>query len=128
MQKKLELPKTESTPLILIDEEKGYMRFEGESYSENVISFYKVVTDWLSGYLESDFTKFTFDCALEYFNSSTSKLLYNMLTDMDDAASDGKDIVVNWYADKDNDIIIESGEDFEEDLENLKFNLITRVP
>ena len=126
MPKKLELPKTESTPLVLIDEEKGYMRFEGESYSENVIAFYKVVTDWLSGYLESDFTKFSFDCDLEYFNSSTSKLLYNMLTDMDEAALDGKDIVVNWYADKDNDIIIESGEDFQEDLENLKFNLIEK--
>ena len=126
MPTKIELPKTESTPYVSIDEDKGYMRFEGESYSENVIAFYKVVTDWLSGYLQSGFTKFTFDCALEYFNSSTSKLLYNMLTDMDDAASDGKDIVVNWYADKDNDIIIESGEDFEEDLENLKFNLIKK--
>ena len=126
MSKKLELPKTASTPYILIDEDKGHMRFEGESYSENVIEFYKVVTNWLSEYLESDFTEFTFDCALEYFNSSTSKLLYNMLTDMDDAALDGKDVVVNWYADKDNDIIIESGEDFEDDLENLKFNLIKK--
>ena len=126
MPKKLELPKTESTPYVLIDEENGYMRFEGESYSENVITFYRVVTDWLSEYLESDFTKFSFDCALDYFNSSTSKLLYNMLTDMDDAASNGKEIIVNWYADKDNDIIIESGEDFEEDLENLNFNLIIK--
>ena len=123
---KHELPKTASTPYVLIDEEKGYMRFEGESYSENVIEFFRVVTNWLSGYLESEFTKFTFDCALEYFNSSTSKLLYNMLMNMDKAASDGKEIIINWYADKDNDIIIESGEDFEEDLENLKFNLIKK--
>ena len=123
---KLELPKTTSTPYVLIDEEKGYMRFEGESYSENVIEFFRVVTNWLSGFLESDFDMFTFDCALEYFNSSTSKLLYNMLMNMDKAASSDKNIIVNWYADKDNDIIIESGEDFEEDIENLEFNLIIK--
>ena len=126
MPMNLELPKTASTPFVLIDESKGYMRFEGESYSENVLEFYKVVTSWLSRYLNSDFTKFTFDCSLEYFNSSTSKLLYNMLINMDKAASSGKEIVVNWYADKDNDIIIESGEDFQDDLENLEFNMIMK--
>ena len=119
-----ELPKTDSTPLIIIDETKGYMKFEGESYSENVTAFYKIVTDWLSRYLKSDFESLTFDCALEYFNSSTSKLLYNMLADMDRSAASGKNIVVNWYADSDNDIIIESGEDFEEDIKSLTFNMI----
>ena len=121
-----EIPKTNSTPLVVINEPNGYMKFEGESYSENVIEFYKVVTDWLSRYLKTDFNVFVFDCALEYFNSSTSKLLYNMLTDMDKAAANGKDIVVNWYADKENDIIIESGEDFEEDLTNLVFKMIIK--
>ena len=124
MSMNCELPKTASTPLVIIDESKGYMKFEGESYGENVLEFYKVVTDWLSVYLKSDFESFTLDCALEYFNSSTSKLLYNMLVDMDSAAANGKNVVVNWYVDKDNDIIIESGEDFEEDLDNLSFNMI----
>jgi hypothetical protein len=121
-----EIPRTDSTPLVIIDEAKGYMRFEGESYSENVIEFYKVVTEWLNRYLKTDFNVLVFDCSLEYFNSSTSKLLYNILTDMDNTAAKGKDIVINWYADKDNDIIIESGEDFEEDLENLIFKLIIK--
>ena len=121
-----EIPKTASTPLVIINEPTGYMKFEGESYSENVIEFYKFVTDWLSRFLKTEFNVFVFDCALEYFNSSTSKLLYNMLNDMDKTAAGGKEIVVNWFADKDNDIIIESGEDFEEDLTNLKFNLIIK--
>ena len=37
-----EIPRTDSTPLIIINEPKGYMKFEGESYSENVLEFYKV--------------------------------------------------------------------------------------
>ena len=122
----LELSQTGSTPYVLIDGEKGVMRFEGESYHENVLDFFKEVTDWLTGFLASDFNAFTFDCALTYFNSSTSMLLYNMLTDMDARAADGKKVTVNWIAEEGNDIIIECGEDFEDEMKNLEFNLILK--
>ena len=125
MAYRLEIQKTGSTPYVLIDEENGYMKFEGESYHENVIIFFKDVTDWLSNFLSSDFGTFTFECALKYFNSSTAKLLLNMLTSMDDNASDDKNVIVNWIADEENDIIIECGEDFKEEMENLEFNLVT---
>ena len=121
---KIELPLTESTPYVLIDEDKGHMMFKGECYSENTIEFFKNITDWLARFLESNFTELTFDCELEYFNSSSSKLLYNMLIAMDKCAAKGKRIIVNWYADSGNDVIIEYGEDFEEELSNLEFNLI----
>ena len=124
MPYKLELPLTESTPYVLIDEENGYLRMKGECYSENTVAFFKDITDWLSSFLRSDFIQFTFDCELEYFNSSSSKLLYNMLMTMDKHAAKGKKIIVNWHADGGNDIIIENGEDFEDELKNVEFNLI----
>jgi hypothetical protein len=35
-----------------------------------------------------------------------------------------KKVVVNWIvADKDDDILIECGEDYKEDMENLRFNI-----
>lgn len=121
---RLEKEKTGSTPYILIDEEKSYMKFEGESFHENVIEFYAQINDWLSNYLEADFNTFTFECELKYFNSSTAKLLLNMIMDMDEKSIDGKKIIINWITTADNDIIIECGEDFSEDIENLEFNLI----
>ena len=121
---KLELPLTESTPYVLIDEEAGYIRFKGECYAENTIEFFKKTTDWLTGYLATDFSSLIFDIELEYFNSSSSKLLYNMLKSMDTRASHGKDITVNWYSVVGNDIILEQGEDFKDELTNLKFNII----
>ena len=122
---KLELPLTESTPYVLIDEEVGYIRFKGECYAENTIEFFKKTTDWLTLYLATDFKSLTFDCELEYFNSSSSKLLYNMLKSMDTRASHGKDITVNWYVQDGNDIIFEYGEDFKDELKNLNFLIIT---
>lgn len=121
----MEKEQTGSTPYILIDEEKGYMRFEGESFHENVVQFYHEVGLWLESFLKKDFTSFTFDCKLRYFNSSTAKLLLNMLMEMDRHAKDGKDITVNWITTPDNDIIIECGEDFQEEIENLQFRIIT---
>jgi hypothetical protein len=126
MAYRLEKEKTTSTPYILIDEEKSYMKFEGRSFHENVVEFYKDVNNWLDVYLETDFGAFTFDFEMNYFNSSTSKLLHNMLTKMDTYASDKKKVIVNWITTDDNDIIIECGEDFQADFNKLEFNMIIK--
>lgn len=121
---RLEKEKTGSTPYILIDEDKNYMKFEGKSFHEDVIAFYSDAIKWLEEYLLTDFEAFTFDCALKYFNSSTTKLLLNMLKSMDKAAENGRKVIVNWITTEDNEIIIECAEDFQEELDNLEFNMI----
>ena len=123
MPYKLEREKTDMTPYVLIDEEKGYMKLEGESYHENIFGFFQEINNWLYEYLKTDFDSFTVDCELKYFNSSTVKLLLNMLMEMDNSKC-AKNITVNWITTKNNRIIIECGEDFQEDLENLTFKLI----
>jgi hypothetical protein len=120
----LKKEKTGSTPEVLIDEEKKFMRITGESFHENVIEFFKDVNEWLEEYLASEFGAFTFECEMKYFNSSTAKLLLNMLIKMDASAAPGKKITVNWITTEDNDIIIECGEDFKKEMGNLEFNLI----
>jgi len=123
MSFKLERERTRTTPYVLIDEEKGYMRLEGESYLEDIVGFFKEINEWLIIYLTSDFKEFTFDCALEYFNSSTTKQIYNILRLMD-ANAPGRKVVVNWIvADEDDEMLIECGEDYREDIENLTFNI-----
>ena len=123
MSFKLERERTKTTPYVLIDEEKKYMRFEGESYLEDIVGFFKEINDWLREYLTSDFTAFTFDCALEYFNSSTTKQIYNILRLMDVNAP-GKKVTVNWIvADEEDEMLIECGEDYKEDMEHLTFNI-----
>ena len=121
---RLERKKTNTAPYVLIDEEKGYMQIAGECYLEDILAFFKDISEWLEKYLSSGFESFTFDCALEYFNSSTTKLLYNMLRTMDKYSQGDKKVVVNWIAAKDDDMIIECGEDFQEEMENLEFNLV----
>lgn len=123
---RIEKEKTSSTPYILVDEEQHYMKFEGESFHENVIAYYQEVCEWLKNYLHTNFSVLTFDCCMQYFNSSTTKLLLNMLLDMDAAAVNGKKIIVNWITTKDNEIILECGEDFQEEMKNLQFELVIK--
>ena len=124
----MEKERTTSTPYILIDEEKSYMRLEGRCFHEKVAEFFMEVNEWLNSYLMSDFGLFTFDCAIDYFNSSTTKLLYNMLLKMDKHVSAKNKINVNWITTEDNDIMVECGEDFREDVSRLEFNLVINPP
>jgi len=121
----LEREKTNLTPYVLIDEEKRYMKLEGESYHENVLLFFKDICDWLGSFLITDFTSFTFDCELKYFSSSTVKVILNMLMDMDKSMNASR-ITVNWITTKKNEIMIECGQDFKEDLKNITFNLVIK--
>jgi hypothetical protein len=121
-----EKPQTDSTPYVLIDEKNNLLKLAGESYHENVIEVYKEIYEWLNQYLSSDFQTLTFECAMTYYNSSTAKLLFNILMQMDESAADGRKITVNWIVEEENDILMECGEDYKEDMENLTFNIFVK--
>ena len=122
----LEKEKTASTPYVFIDEEKRYMKIAGESYHENIVSFFEEINLWLKKFLQTNYGELTVDCELEYFNSSTSKLLYNIFAILDDEASKGKRITVNWITSPDNEIIVECGEDYLDEMNYISFNIINK--
>ena len=126
MAYKLEKEKTKTSPYLLIDEENNYMKLEGKSYLEDVFGFFQDINDWLDKIFENDSAELTFDCEMEYFNSSTTKMIFNSLRKMDNAAEKGAKITVNWIAYEDDEMIIECGEEFAEDLDNLTFNMVTK--
>jgi len=122
----LEKEKTFSTPYILIDEKKGYMKMEGQCFHENVVVLFKEINDWLDVYIKTDFGLFTFDCDIEYLNSSTLKLLNVLLLKLDKHSCEKNKIIVNWITIEEDDIMIECGEDYQEEMKNLEFNLIKK--
>ena len=120
----LEKQKTTSTPYILIDEAKGYIKMEGKSFPEKAGEFFSDVNAWLDTYLESNFGNLVFDFAMDYYNSSTLKIVMDMMLKMDEFSAGDNKITINWIAEEDDDIAIESGEDIKEDMANLEFNLV----
>jgi len=120
----LERQKTTSTPYVLINEQKSYLKIQGRSFHEDIVEFYKDINNWLDKYLLTDFGIFTFDCELDYLNSSTIKVLLNMIMKMDKYATEKNKIIINWITIGINEIVIECGEDFKEEIFNLTFNIV----
>ena len=113
---------TDNSPLITLDPDAEALIIRGESYPENTYEFYSPVMEWMRQYLEGRTEAVVLNIELEYFNSSSSKVLMDLF-DLLDEAAENCPITVNWIAHEENDVVIEHGEEFAEDLEQITFNI-----
>lgn len=124
----LKIEATRYTPEILFDCSTDVLEIKGKSYPENTAEFYTPVFSWLEQYIcQLKDQKVTLNIELLYFNSSSSKVLLDFFDILESAAENGKNIVVNWVYEEDDEDTLEFGEEFQEEFEMLDFNLIEKV-
>ena len=115
---------TKSTPWIYFDPQNNHLQIKGESYPENSANFYAPMLEWLEAYLGNvGSSRIQVDVELIYFNSSSSKVFMNFFDRLEEAAENGVHVEINWIYHEDNETAQECGEEFQEDLENVRFNL-----
>lgn len=120
----LELPATVRTPQVSFNFAEHRLRLVGESYPEDVSSFYNPLFDVLDIYLKGlESGQCRFDFELIYFNSSSAKAVMLLMDKLDEAASRGCQVDVYWFYDPEDDTMEELGQDFGEDLRNANFIL-----
>ncbi len=118
------MPPTKSTPEITLDPDLHQLEIKGESYPENTAEFYRPIFEWLDRYTERIQGKeVVVSINLGYFNSSTSKVLMDFFDKLD-SVTKKNDIVVNWIYNEEDEDSLEYGQDFQEDLSNLKFKFV----
>jgi len=123
----IEIPATNRTPSVIFDFAVGHLRITGESYPEDVTTFYNPLFEALKAWLEAtEKPGCQFDFELIYFNSSSAKAIMIMMEMLDTAAAKGMNVVVNWFHDPDDETMEELGEEFGEDLNHAKFHLEKR--
>jgi hypothetical protein len=121
------IEETKYTPSIKLDATKGTIELIGKSYPENTFEFYKPMMEWVENYFDgNEAEKTVVNLEIIYFNSSSSKLFFDFFDLLEEAHNNGKSVEVNWIYDKENESALEAGEDFKEDFENLKFNLVSK--
>ncbi len=119
----LHIDATKYTPKIFLDAKSGILEIIGKSYPENTFEFYEPVMTWVKDYFENSVQEETsINIEISYFNSSSSKLLFDFF-DLVEENMDSSDIVINWIYDEENETALEAGEDFIEDFETLNINL-----
>lgn len=117
---------TPFTPKIRFCYSKDELEISGESYPENASEFYGPIFRSLSAYLDGLTGRtVTVRVRMEYFNSSSSKVLINFFDLLEDAVEKGNDITVNWIYKVGDDDTREFGEEFSGDLQRLRFNIVT---
>lgn len=115
---------TDRSPEIDFDFANNRFALRGESYPEDVSTFFGPVVGRLEEHLEGlagGSVEFNFE--LIYFNSSSAKVLMGIFDALESCASDGNDVTVRWICDEEDDTMQELGEEFAEDLENAKFEM-----
>lgn len=120
----LYIEKTKATPAVNFDADSGVLEISGESYPENSMKFYQPVFNWLQQYLSETDRPIVFNFKLDYFNTSSSKCILNILEMLEDAHSKGRKIDLNWYYQEEDDDMLENGQEFAEDM-SLQFNFIS---
>jgi len=122
----LNIEATKYTPAIKLAVD-GVMSFVGKSYLENTFEFYRPVLAWLSDYFNSgdavDSIQINFE--IDYFNSSTSSVFYNLF-EIFDAQRKNRTILVHWCHKAEDDSSLEAGEDFVEDFPDLDIQFVVQ--
>lgn len=119
----LEISPTRTTPSVSFDAAEYRLEFAGQSYPENSFDFYAPIKVWLEDFLQSQPPSLQVDFKLDYFNTSSSKCLLDVLDRLEKHHEVHQNISIRWFFDRDDEDMEESGQDFGEDL-NLPFELI----
>ena len=120
----LSIDATSRTPAVILDEKTGYFCLTGESYPEDITGFYGPIRVALNEAMTKAEDAFKADIKLVYFNSSSARVLMEIMDQMDEKAGSGLAIAVDWYCDPDDEITREFAEDISEDLSHVKFSII----
>ncbi len=119
----LKIEGTPKTPEVVMDSTAGKLMLKGRSIPENSIEFYKPLIDWIDEYGKTALAHTEIFIKLEYFNTSSSKCILDVFKKLEGLKQDGKEVVVKWYYECDDEDMLEAGEDYEAILD-LPFEMI----
>lgn len=114
----------EYVPDIRFDDSLGEIWIEGESYHEYTLEIFKPVFDWISHYTSSPHKQLSLNFKLLYFNTSSARIFLELMCKLEEyKIKHGGTVLVNWYYEKTDIDMLDSGEKYAEDV-NIPFNFI----
>ena len=100
-------------PEVIFDADSGVCEISGESYMEEAYKFYLPLINWIKEFVLNEKKTLTVNFKLIYFNTSSSRLILDILDILKKFKDDGNEIVVNWYYDPEDPDVKDEVEDFE---------------
>ena len=113
----LKIEATPETPAVLMDKKNGIFEIQGKSFPEEARSFYQPVLNWLEQYGTNPNEQTSLDINLEYYNTSSSKMLLEVFKRIKSLHKNGSSVEIRWHYPEDDEDMLEAGEDYEEILQ-----------
>lgn len=108
----LKIEPTHKTPKVYLDPQENVFELSGRSIPEDSVGFYKHVLDWIDEYGKAPNANTEFKFELEYFNTSSSKNILELLKKLEAIHENGNKLKIIWYYDEDDEDMEETGEDY----------------
>ena len=118
----IKLRGTDDTPTVTLDKESRLFLISGRSLPEDVTAFYQPIVDWVNSEIPQIDGPIVFTFKMNYFNTASSKLLLDILIALETMHENGKDIVVHWFYDEDDEDMLEAGEEYA-DIVDVPFEI-----
>jgi hypothetical protein len=120
----LTIASTEQTPSIVLNPIESVYTISGRSLPEDSAEFYRPVIKWLEDFKLSSHASIDFVVKLDYFNTSSSKMILDILQKLKQIKLAGKETKILWYFQEDDEDMQESGQEFAE-LVDVTFEFIS---
>lgn len=114
MENRLVIEETQDTPKVFFDKTNGVFEISGRSLPENAIKFYTPVLKWLEDYVAAPNAKTCFDFKLDYFNSASTKKIYEIVSLLELLVETKTEVLIRWYYSKDDELIKSKGLEMKE--------------
>jgi hypothetical protein len=115
----IQLEGTAKTPQVAFNDSPLSMEISGRSIPENSIAFYTPLLEWVDENLK-DGGNLDVSIRLEYFNTSSSKCLMDLLKRIEQSPAEAN---VLWYYEEEDEDMLEAGEDYDAIID-MPFRLI----
>lgn len=109
----LRIEQSDDSPLVILDPVDRHFEISGKSLPENVLDFYQPVLDWLKEYSEKPNGKTVFNLKLVYFNTSSSKMIMDILLIFEEMVEEGYDVLIRWHSRLTDEDMQEAGKEYE---------------
>lgn len=114
---------TSKTPAFSFDNEKMLIEIKGKSTPEDHIAFYTPILDWFDRFILDPPERTQVNVMLDYFNTSSSKVLLKIFRKLELITDAEKEVEVNWFYEIGDWDMKDCGLDYEA-IVNIPFRLI----
>ncbi len=120
----LKIESTEDSPQIVLDRESNILKISGRSLPEDVNTFYEPMMSWIEEYTKDPLDVTVFNFKLTYFNTASSKIILDILTQFEEMIEEGHEVMVRWHYPEEDEDMMEAGEEYSE-MVDVPFEMVS---